>query len=86
MKKYVFTLLAVVFFSLAKCQGQTLTNWDALPELDTTPSDWPYAQTPGFYFWAGAGVSFTFSLFGLVWRQFKAIGSEDKPEVPGVTE
>lgn len=67
-KNYLLsTFIIILQLSPVLCQAQT-TNWAGAGEVEALPASWTYVKTPGWYFWAGAGVSFGVGITGMIMR------------------
>ena len=80
MRNITVQILALIIFlnSCDPCPAQEVTNaWAGIPELSSTPDSWNYGFSPGWYFWAGGSVSFTFGLYGYVMRFFRRLDMND---------
>ena len=51
------TLLFLVLVSQAHAFDVPVTSTNYTPEF-TQPTDWPYAKSPGTYFWTGTSFGF----------------------------
>ena len=71
-------IVSIAFLMLAASAAlaQT-TNWGGAVEVEAVPDAWTYTMTPGWYFWSGAGVSFTFGMIGMVMRFLRRLDMND---------
>lgn len=49
------------------------TNWNMFSDFVLTPKNWQYQHSPSWFYFMGAGASFTWFIFGFALRAFRSM-------------